>query len=81
MTQIFYSIYNDNDELLFANNTQYKTIADARADLSNVYKKLIKQKNIKILERTNDTIVFADLPQTELEGEEIHTFLIMKGVD
>lgn len=81
MTQIFYSVYNDNDELIFASNTQYKTIADARADLSNVYKKLIKQKNIKILERTDDTIVFADLPQTELEGEEVHTFLIMKGVD
>lgn len=81
MTQIFYSVYNDNDELLFANNTLYKTIEDARADLSNVYKKLIKQKNIKILEHTNDTIVFTDLPQTELEGEETHTFLIMKGVD
>lgn len=81
MIQILYTIFNDNDELIFANNTQYNTNEDAVNSLLSLYKKLLHNKDIKILEYTKEKLKFIDLPKTELEGEEIHTFLITKGVD
>lgn len=81
MIQIFYSIFNDNNELLFANNTQYKTIEDATKDLKQLHTKLLKQHNITITEYTEDSLKFTDNPITELERKEFHNFKILKGVD
>jgi len=81
MVQIFYTIFNDNDELLFANNTQYNTKEEAVNSLLSLYKKLLPNKNIEILEHTKEILKFIDLPRTELEGKEFHTFTIMKGAD
>ena len=81
MIQIFYSIFNDNDELIFANNTQYNTNEDAVNSLLSLYKKLLHNKDIEILEYTKEKLKFIDLPKTELEGKEFHTFTIMKGSD
>lgn len=80
MVKIFYSIFN-NDELLFANNTQFNTKKEAIDSLKNLHRNIIKKPNIKIVEYTNEKLKFIDLPMTELENEEIHTFQILKGVD
>lgn len=81
MIQIFYSIFNDSNELLFANNTQYETIENAIKDLKQLHTKLLKQRNITITEYTEDTLKFTDNPITELERKEFHNFKILKGVD
>lgn len=81
MIQIFYSIFNDSNELLFANNTQYETIEDATKDLKQLHTKLLKQHNITITEYTEDSLKFTDNPITELEEKEFHNFKILKGVD
>jgi len=81
MVQVFYSIFNDNDELLFANNTQYNAIQEAIDALKQLHTKLLKQHNITITEYTEDTLKFTDEPMTELEGKEFHTFTILKGVE
>lgn len=81
MVQILYTIFNDNDELIFANNTQYNTNEDAVNSLLSLYKKLLHNKDIEILEYTKEKLKFIDLPKTELEGKEFHTFTIMKGSD
>lgn len=81
MIQIFYSIFNDNDELLFANNTPYDTKQDAINSLKDLHKRILKKHNIKVTEYTEEKLQFIDLPETELEGKEIHTFQILKGVD
>lgn len=77
MVQIFYSIFNDSDELLFANNTQYNTKEEATTALNDLYSNVVKQHNIKVVEHTDTTLKFIDLPQTELEGKEIHIFQIL----
>lgn len=77
MVQIFYSIFNDNDELLFADNTQFNTKEDAIAEIDDIYKQVLKQPNIQVVEHTNETLKFIDKPITELEGEEIHALQIL----
>lgn len=77
MIQVFYSIFNDNDELLFANNTQFNTKEEAIEGIDKVYKQVLTQPNIQIVEHTNEMLKFIDKPVTELEGEEIHTFQIL----
>jgi len=77
MVQVFYSIFNDNDELLFANNTQYATRQDAINSLKELHNNIVKQHNITITEYTDDTLNFTDNPTTELEGKEFHSFKIL----
>lgn len=80
MVKIFYSIFN-NEELLFANSTQFDTKKEAIDSLKNLHRNIIKKPNVKIVEYTNEKLKFIDSPMTELESEEVHTFQILKGVD
>ena len=77
MIQIFYSIFDNNDNLLFANNTQYNTRKEAIKALQQLHNKIKAQKNIKITEYTSDTLSFTDIPTNEYETEEYHKFQII----
>lgn len=77
MVQIFYSIFNNNDELMFANNTQYKNKQDAIDNLEELHRTIIKQPNIEILQYTKDTLKFIDKPKRKFEANEIHMMKII----
>lgn len=78
MIQIFYLIFNDNDELLFAQNIQHNAKEEAEKYITDLYNEVIKEHNIKIIEHTSNILKFIDIPKTELEGEETHIFQIIE---
>ena len=81
MARLFYSIFNNHDELLFANTTPYGTVTDAQKAIEELHNKIVHKHNIEITQYTKDSLKFIDKPMTEFEENEIHIFQIMKGSD